>query len=148
MPESETSINNNCPYTPPSVHPLGLVPRSRQPDAPFFDDIIVTEFLRHWNIEWEDFDLSDAQKCARLPYYYTSKTKDVIELFDGCLNHDWKKLQEELKDLFWQYDRQKNISAALNQLTHDALSMDLNIYILKYAIIMDALMNGNEISVM
>jgi len=133
---------------PPFVRALSIMPRSGQPGAPFFDDTNVTEFLRRWNIECEDFGLSDAQKCARLPYYCIPKTKDIVELFEGYLDNDWDKLQDELKAMFWQHDKQKNTPATLNQLIHDAPHTDLNIYILKYAAITDALIKGNEMSPM
>jgi len=143
---SESTVSGRT--TPPPIRAFGIMPRPGQPGAPFFDDINVTEFLRHWNIKCEDFGLSDAQKCARLPDYCTPKTKDVVELFEGYLNNDWDKLQDELKALFWQHDKQKNTPASLNQLIRDAPGMDLNVYILKYTAITDALIKGNEMSPM
>jgi hypothetical protein len=125
--------------TPPAFRAFGFMPRPGQPGAPFFDDTNVTEFLRRWNIECEDFGLSDKQKCMRLPDYCTPETKEVVELFEGYVNGDWDKLQEELKSLFWQYDRQKNTPAALNQLIREASEIDLNVYVLKYTAITDAL---------
>ena len=53
------------------------------------------------------------------------ETKDVVQLLEGYLNKDWKKLQQELRALFWQYDEQNNTPAALNQLIRDAF--DINI---------------------
>jgi len=130
-----------------NFHAFGAVmPRPGQPGAPFFDNTNVTEFLRRWNIECEDFGLSDAQKCTRLPDYCTPKTKDGVELFEGYLNNDWANLQDELKALFWQYDKQKNTLSDLNQLIREASSMDLNIYVLKYTAITDALIKGNEVT--
>jgi hypothetical protein len=122
------------------------MPRPGQPGAPFFDNTNVTEFLRRWNLECEDFGLTDRQKCAHLPDYCTSKTKDVVELLEGYKNSNWAGLQEELKGLFWQYDKQKNTPAALNELIHDAPNLDLNVYVLTYASITDALLRGNEMS--
>jgi hypothetical protein len=135
-------------HTTPPYRAFGIMPRPGQPGAPFFDDTNVTEFLRRWNIECEDFGLSAKQKCIRLPDYCTPKTKDVVELFEGYLNSDWVKLQDELKSLFWQNDKQKNTPAALNQLIREAPEIDLNVYVLKYTAITDALIKGNEMSAM
>ena len=49
-----------------------------------------------------------------------------------------------MKELFWQYDRQKDTPAALNELIHDARNLDLNVYVLKYASITDTLIAGKE----
>src|SRR5205814_627723 len=73
-----------------------VMPRPGQPGALHFDNTNVSEFLRRWNIECEDFGLTDAQKCARIPDYCTSETKDVVELLDGYKMNDWTKLQSEL----------------------------------------------------
>ena len=134
--------------TPPStiIRSAGVMPRPGQPGAPFFDNTNVTEFLRRWNLECEDFGLTDRQKCARLPDYCTPKTKDVVELLDGYKNSNWARLQEELKGLFWQYDRQKDTPAALNELIHDAPNLDLNVYVLKYTSITGALVRGKDMS--
>jgi hypothetical protein len=63
-----------------------------QAGAPFFDNTNVIEFLRQWNLEYEDFGLTDRQKCARLPDYCTPKTKDVVELLDGYKAFNWTRL--------------------------------------------------------
>jgi len=128
------------------VCPVGVMPRPGQAGAPFFDNTNVTEFLRGWNLECEDFGLTDRRKCARLPDYCTPKTKDVVELLDGYKAFNWTRLQEQLKGLFWQYDRQKDTPAALNELIHDAPNLDLNVYVLKYNSITDALIKGKEMS--
>ena len=125
----------------------GLVmPCPGQSGALYFDNTNVTEFLRHWNIECEDFSLTDAQKCARIPDYCTPETKDVIELLDGYKTNDWTKLQSELKGLFWQHDRPKDTTASLNKLIHDAQSMDLNVFVLKYTSISQALVDKGALS--
>ena len=70
-----------------------VMPCPGQPGALHFDNTNVTEFLRRWNIECEDFGLTDTQKCARIPDYSTPETKDVIELLNGYKTNDWVKLQ-------------------------------------------------------
>ena len=59
------------------------MPHPGQPGALHFDNMNVSEFLCRWNIECEDFGLTDPQKCTRLPDYCTSETKDTIELLSG-----------------------------------------------------------------
>jgi hypothetical protein len=120
--------------------------RFSQPGALFFDNANVTEFLRRWNIECEDYGLTDIQKCVRLPDYCTAKTKDLIEILDGYKQNNWTKLQEELKGLFWQYDQQKDTLAALNELIHEAPNTDLTIFVLRYTAITESLVTGNEMS--
>ena len=146
MTGSDTT-DSDRPATPP-LRAFGFMPRPGQPGAPFFDDTNVIEFLHRWNIECEDFRLSKKQRCVQLPDYCTSKTKDVIKLFEEYINNDWEKLQDELKALFWQHDKQKNTPAALNQLIREAPEIDLNVYVLKYTAITDALIKGNEMSAM
>ena len=133
--------------TPPtSFRIFNTMPRPGQPGAPLFDGIDITEFLRRWNIECEDVGLTKPQRCDRLPYYCTPNVKDVVELLDGYLEKDWDKLQNDLKDQYWQNDTQKNTPAALNQLIRDAPTLDLSVYILKYASITHALVESNEMS--
>jgi hypothetical protein len=143
-----TDLTGSGHTTPTStfVRPVGVMPRPGQAGAPYFDNTNVTEFLRRWNLECEDFGLTDRQKCARLPDYCTPKTKDVVELLEGYKTSNWTKLQEELKGLFWQYDRQRDTPAALNELIRDAPNLDLNVYVLKYDSITDALVKGKEMS--
>ena len=119
--------------------------RHGQPGAPLFDKNTLTEFLCLSNIEFEDANLTDKQKCARVPYYCTLEIN--IEYPDGYKNSNWKKLQEELRRLFWQYDKQKNTPAELDELIHDATNFDLNIFVLKYASISDALIRENDMTV-
>ncbi len=145
-----TSTDNNHPRTGPSVHALGIIPRLRQSGVHFLDNTNVTEFLRRRNIECEDCGLSEGQKCAQLPDYCSPKIKILLNSSKGTLItiEARGKLQEELKDLFWQYDKHKNTPATLNQFIRDIPSMDLNINVLKYAAITDALIKGNEMLAM
>jgi hypothetical protein len=146
------SISTHARDTPPPHSTItsrmyGVVmPRPGQPGALYFDNTNVTEFLGRWNIECEDFGLTDSQKCARIPDYCTPETKDVIELLDGYKNNDWTKLQSELKGLFWQHDKQKDTTASLNKLIHNAQNMDLNLFVLKYASISQVLVDKGALS--
>ena len=106
----------------------------------------ITEFLRRWNIECEDFGLTNPQKCTRLPDYCTPETKDTIELLSGYKDKNWTTLQSELKELFWQHDKQKDTTESLNKLIQDSPSMDLNVYLLKYDSISDILVKKGALS--
>jgi hypothetical protein len=48
------------------------------------------------------------------------------------LTVDWPLLQQELKGIYWQHDRQRATPTALNQLIKDAPTLDLTVFILKY----------------
>jgi hypothetical protein len=52
----------------------------------------------------------------------------------------------ELKSLFWQHDKQKDTTAALNKLVNDAPGMDLNVFVLKYASISHTLVDKGALS--
>jgi hypothetical protein len=122
------------------------MPRPNQAGALHFDKTNITDFLRRWNIECEDYSLTDEQKCDRIIDYCAEDVQDVIKLLDGYTTRNWETLQAELKKLYWQYDKQKGSSTALNQLINDAPTMDLNIYILRYASISDALVKKGALS--
>ena len=108
------------PPTPPVSYRFGVMPRPGQPGALHFDNMNISEFLRRWNNECEDFGLTDPQKCTRLPDYCTSETKDAIELLSGYNESNWTTLQSELKSLFWQHDKQKDTTESLNKLIQEA----------------------------
>lgn len=117
--------------SPPTNRIFNTMPRPRQPDTPLFNGTDITEFLRCWNIEWEDVRLTKPQRCGRLPCYCTPNVKDVIELLDGYVEKDRDKLQGDLTDQYWRNDTQKNNPTTLNRLIRDAPTLDLNVYILK-----------------
>ena len=77
-----------------------VMPYLGQLGALYFDNMNVIEFFRHWNIECEDFDLINTQRCIRISDYCIPETKDVIELLNRYKTNDWAKLQSKLKGLF------------------------------------------------
>jgi len=129
----------------PTFYAPGMMPRPRQPL--YFDGTDVSEFLRRWNIECEDFGINEPKKCARLPYYCSKEVKEVVEILDGYEERNWTKLEAGLKEHYWQNDTQRNSLAALRQLIADASNLDLSVYVLKYSSITDALLTNGEISV-
>ena len=132
------------PATMPTFYAPGMMPRPGQPL--YFDGTDVSEFLRRWNIECEDFGINEPKKCARLPYYCSKEVKDVVEILDGYVEEDWTKLEAGLKEHYWQNDTQKNSVVALKQLIADASTLDLSVYVLKFSSITTALITNGEIS--
>jgi len=124
--------------------------RPGQPGAPFFDKVNVTDFLRHWNIETEDYGLDPRQKCERVWFYCSEDVKRTIEFFDGYRRKDWEALETELKTFFYRYDssRTRHIHdlTALNQIIADARNMDLSNYILKFSAISSTLVTEGSLS--
>jgi hypothetical protein len=106
----------------------------------------VSEFLENWSIECDDYGLNDVQKCVRLPNYCTPAIKDIVKLLKGYVSHDWVVLQKELKDLYWQNDTPKNSTTMLYKLIKEAPTMDLDVYVLKYSAITDALVSKGALS--
>ena len=138
------------PATPITVHAVvGIMPRPGQPGAlgPF-DGTRVTEFLKNWDLECEEYGLSERLKCKKLPKYCNKEIEDVIQDMKGYETGNWELLQKELKELFWQADPPKNTVAALCRLISDAKSgrMNVDMYVLKYTTITEALLKKNAIS--
>jgi len=111
-----------------------------------FDGKNITEYLEEWNAECDDYQYTSAQRCIRFPNYCTPKIKDIIKLLPRYLAHDWEALQNDAKKLYWQHDRPRNTMAALNELIRSANHLDLNVYILKYTSITDALIKSQALS--
>ena len=130
--------------TPSNIRIINVLPRPEHLHTLWFDGTDVTEFLRRWNIECQDVGHDGKAKCERLPFYCAPAVKEVVELLDGYLEKNWTKLENDLKEQYWQNDTQKNTPAALNQLIRDAYILDLGVYVLKYASITKALIGNNE----
>jgi hypothetical protein len=45
---------------------------------------------------------------------------------------NWAVLEKELKNMYWQYDRQRDTMATLNKLVKNASNLKLHIFLLKY----------------
>src|SRR5436309_1257404 len=91
---------------------------------------------------------TDAQKCKKLPRYCVKDIGDAIQKLDGYVEVDWTVFQRELKRLFWQADPPKDTVAALFKLISDtkAGKMNVDMYVLKYMTITDALIRKNAMS--
>src|SRR5947207_4629162 len=113
------------------------MPRPDQPNALHFDTTNITEFLGRWDSECDDFDFDESKKCIRLSDYCTLKNKETIQLLFGYKTKNWTILQSELQSLFWEHHKQKDTTKSLNKLVQEAPMMDLNVYLLKYASILD-----------
>src|SRR5437667_11003933 len=104
-----------------------------------FDGHNITEFLEEWNIECEDFGLTETQRCARFPNYCTPEIKETVKILPGYIASNWTTLQSDVKKLYWPKDKPENTMAALDKLIKEAPGMDLDVYVLKYTSISEAL---------
>jgi len=144
---SESSINTG--RVTPSFSNLrihAVMPRPGQPGSMLFDGTNITDFLEDWNIECEDYGLTDDQKCVRFPKYCTATIKDLVKLLPGYTATNWTTLQMNVKEMYWQHDKLKNTQEALIKLVKEAPSMDLNAYIVKFTAITDSLIAKHALS--
>jgi len=84
------------------------MPRLGSPEALLFDKMDVNKFLHKWNQECDDYGLNERQQCLRFPDYCTLEIEDVVICLSGYHTMDWVLFQQELKDLFWQHEIQRN----------------------------------------
>src|SRR5436190_11917941 len=124
------------------------MPRPGQPGAMSFDGNNVTDFLKDWDMESEEYGLTEVQKCRKLPRYCSKDIGEAVQMLQGYINEDWTILQQELKQLFWRTDPPKNTTGALLNLISDAKAGKKNVdmYVLRYTTITDALIKKNAIS--
>ena len=143
---SDGPITPLAPLASP-FRPVGIMPRPGQPGAMEFDGRNVTEFLDEWNLECEDFGLGATQRCARFPNYCIPTIKDTVKILPGYLAKDWVMLQNDLRKLYWPQDKPKNTMSALDAVVKEAQGgMDLNVYVLKYSSISEALVAAHALS--
>ena len=128
-----------CVYEP-------TMPRPGQPGAMQFDGHNIIEFLEEWNIECEDFRLTETQRCVRFLNYCTLQIKETVKILPGYIASNWTTLQSDVKKLYWPKDKPKNTMAALDKLIKEAPGMDLNVYVLKYTSISEALVAAHALS--
>src|SRR5437773_2290933 len=124
------------------------MPRLSQPRALSFDRTDISDFLKDWGLECEEYGLTDVQKCKKLPRYCGKDISEAIQKLDGYEKGDWGVFQRELKRLFWQTDPPKDTATALFKLIGDAKAgkMSMDMYVLKYTMITEALIRKNAMS--
>jgi hypothetical protein len=125
------------------------MPKPGQPGASdLFDGKDITQYLEDWNMEADDYGLDDQAKCSHFPRYCIDKIKEVARLLPGYVARDWRQLQSEIRELYWQHDTPTNTTTALHRLIKEsqAGSLDLNVYLLKFTTITDALVRKNALS--
>ena len=140
---------NDRSGSPIIIRPIiGNMPHAGQPGALSFDGNNVTDFLKDWDMEYEEYGLTDVQKCKKLPRYCNKDIGEAIQMLQGYVNEDWTVLQQELKQLFWRTDPPKETTAALFKLIGDAKDGKINVdmYVLKYTSITNALLKRNSLS--
>jgi hypothetical protein len=144
--DSSSDGSGSRPSTPPAIY--AVMPRPGQSGALYFDGQNVTEFLENWESECDDYHYDDAKRCERLPFYCERTIRDVVKDLSGYTTKKWDELKKELKALYWQNDKPRNTTTALHQLTLDAQSgkLDLNVYVLRYSAVSDALVQQGALS--
>ena len=107
-------------------------------------------FLKDWDVECEEFALTEAQKCIKLPQYCDEGIKDAVMNLQGCVNGDWKLFQEELKQLFWETDPPKNTMTELVKVINNAKAgrILVDLYVHQYTTITDFLVNQKAMSLL
>jgi len=147
MASTSDHSDDPIPPTPPAINiyrPVLL--RPNQPGAPHFDGKRVSEFIEEWGFFCDDYGCSDQLKCTRLPSYCDKDIGDNVKLLAGYVTENWPTFRSDLIELYWQHDKPKNTTAELNKLIKDAPTLDLNVYILKYASISEALVRKGALS--
>lgn len=146
---SEHGDSANSHVTPVTICPIvGIMPRPSQPGALCFDGMGVTDFLKEWNIECEEYGLTDVQKCKKLPRYCNKEIGDTIEKLKGYIDGDWELFQRELKHLFWRTDPPKDTTTVLFKLIDEARAgkMNVDMYVLQYTSITNVLVKKGVMS--
>ena len=151
-PNDGGTVSEPAIHVATQLHAFNVMPRPGQANALEFDGSNVTEWLEEWNLQCEDYGVTDLKKCTRLPYYCVSSIKDVVKLLPGYMSEppDWTVLQSDLKELYWQLDKPKNTTTALYQLIHDSQTgkIPLNVYVLKYTSISNSLVTKGALSLL
>ena len=148
-PSERSDSANSPPVTPITIHSIvGIMPRPGQPGALSFDGKGISDFLKDWNNECDEYGLSGTQKCKKLPRYCDKEIGEAIEKLQGYIDGDWKLFQKELKKLFWQTDPPKDTATALFKLINDARTgkISVDMYVLRYTNVTDSLVKKNAMS--
>jgi hypothetical protein len=133
---------------PPTLTISALMPRPGQPGSLLvFTGNDVSNYLDEYNAKCEFYSVRPDHRAIHFPRYYcTSEIKEIAKLLPGYESRDWSLLQCELKKFYWQYDRLKNSVAALNALIRSSNSIALNVFVLKFFSITDALVTQSFLS--
>jgi hypothetical protein len=144
----EMSNSDSSLVIPTNSAFVAMMPRSGQPGAmELFDGANITDYLEDWNFLCDEYHYDDTQKSARFPNYCIPDVKDVVKLLPGYIARDWTQMQTDVKQLYWQHDKPRNTIAALNDLIRTSSeNFDLNVYILRYTSITDALVEQLALS--
>jgi hypothetical protein len=125
------------------------MPKPGQPGASeLFSGKDVTQYLEEWNMEADDYGLNDQAKCSHFRRYCSEKIKEVVRLLLGYSARDWAQMQNEICKWYWQHDTPTNTTTALHRLIKEsqAGNLDLNVYLLKFTTITNALDQKNTLS--
>jgi hypothetical protein len=154
MNQSITSGESSSPPTTPGATTttirsyLGLMPRPGQAGMAVFEGKEVSTFIKNWEMDCEEYGLTEIQKCKKFPRYCTKEIGEAVEKLRGYDEGNWELFKRELKQLFWQDDPPKNSIAALVKLIGEAKAgkMTVDMYVLRYTTITQELVDKNAIS--
>jgi len=109
------------------------------PDALLFDGRNVSEFIKRWDLECDEFGHTENEKWARFFWYCTDEIAPAIKLLPSYLAKDWPGLQKELKSLFARRDIPEFTVTALTKLVDNFGKMHFSVFILQYIAMSKAL---------
>jgi hypothetical protein len=127
---------------------VGIMPRPGEAGMAVFDGKGVSTFLKDWEMDCDEYGLTEIQKCKKFPRYCMKDIGEAVEKLNGYAEGNWELLQKELKQLFWQDDPPKNSIAALIKLIGEAKSgkMTVDMYVLKYTAMTQDLVKKSAMS--
>ena len=68
--------------TPITFYPVvGVIARPGQLRTLSFDGTGISDFLKNWKLECEEYGLTDTQKCKKLPRYCSKDIGEAIQKF-------------------------------------------------------------------
>lgn len=128
------------PIEPPTLSVSAFMRRPGQPGSlGHFNGENASDFLEKYNMECELFSVNEQQRGLRFQHYCTLEVEEIVKILPGYETHKWDKLQDKIKNFYWQYDHPKNTPAALKALIRNSSTLPLAAYILKFTSITDAL---------
>ena len=151
--ESNLATHNSCLLCPFCAQCIFSVscppcPSPSIPSIPYINGDFVSRFLEEWELDCDDYGVRAEQRCQRLPLYCIDEINDIVRNLPGYAERDWETLKANFKNLYWQRDKPGNTTVALHTLIRSAREgrIDLNVYILQYKTISNALVTAGALS--
>jgi hypothetical protein len=138
----------SAPALPNFRLPFVVMPRPGQPGALEFNGKDVSRFLRRWELDCDDFEISPARRCERLPFYCTDEIEKTVRCLPGYPEQNWDQLKASLKSVYSQYEEPEDSMIALQKLVVSAQlgQIDLDVFILRYDALSGKLVDNGSLS--